>query len=246
MAESIIESKLESEIFGLKVGRYNTDSIDTNIILDNKNKFDIIRVKTSCRDEYAVKKLYDTGLKFYFSGGVRRYQVNCIKAPLPEYTHPEISFTEYSSEYQTHLFEIMKSSWGEYPIGYYRTPIIGEAITKELELQCIFRYYTENYTKENPENFLWIMYLGDKPVGFIALNLITDGVDSTIAGILKEYQNQGLFPNILRFIRRFCRERNLSFFNCGARNENLYSQKAFENDFMRATDVEYIYHIIRM
>jgi hypothetical protein len=67
-------------------------------------------------------------------------------------------------------------------------------------------------------------------------------VDSTIAGFLKIYQGQGLFTNILRHIRQFCRNMGVTYFCCGARNENYYSQKAFEKDFMTCAGTDYIFH----
>lgn len=71
-------------------------------------------------------------------------------------------------------------------------------------------------------------------------------VDSTIAGVYKQYQNQGLFSNILRKIRSFCRENNLTYFICGARNENALSQSAFERDYMKYTSGESIYCIVNI
>jgi hypothetical protein len=56
----------------------------------------------------------------------------------------------------------------------------------------------------------------------------------------------GLFPNILRHIRQFCRENGLKYFCCGARNENMYSQRAFEKDFMKCEGVEYVFHLVPM
>lgn len=246
MSESILHSIIESKILGLRIGRYNTLSIDNQLITKNAENFDLIRVKTSCKDEFAVQKMYETKIPFFFSGGVRRYRVNCFEAPLQEYTHMSIGFEKCTEKHRDILYYIMKDSWGEYPLGYYRTPIINEFVTKERELECLFQYYIEFYTNNSPLNHLWLMYFENKPVGFLALNNLEDGVDSTIAGILKSFQNNGLFPNILRFIRKYCRENGLKYFNCGARLENIYSQRAFENDFMKAVDNEYIYHIVNI
>jgi hypothetical protein len=250
-ASLVTFSETETRIMGLKFGRYNTPFVDSEQLKRNieEQKYDVVRVKTDCADEYAALKLHQTGYPSYFNGGVRRYRVNCVEAPLPPFTQPDINFELYVGQHQNILEEIMNDSCGDYPLGYYRTPGLNERITKQMESKCLFEFYAKNNDNALFKNsYLWFMKLGEAYVGFIALNVYTekDMVDSTLAGFLKAYQGMGLFPNILRHIRQFCRDSNLTYFCCGARNENMYSQKAFEKDFMKCEGVEYIFHVVPM
>jgi hypothetical protein len=251
-AASIITfSETETRVLGLKFGRYNTTSIDPAQLKRSieEGKFDVVRVKTDCSDEYAAMKLAQTGYPSYFNGGVRRYRVNCLEAPLPPFTQLDVHFELYEGQHPEILEEIMTESCGDYPLGYYRTPGLNERITKQMESKCLFEFYAHyNNNSLFANSYLWFMKLGEKYVGFIALNVYRDKdlVDSTLAGFLKSYQSLGLFPNILRHIRQFCRTNKLTYFCCGARNENMYSQKAFEKDFMKCEGVEYIFHLMPM
>lgn len=244
---SIIYSENESKILGFKIGRYDCDEIDIILLEEEISQFnyEIIRVKTSVNDEYASLKLSQLGLPFYYNGSIRRYEVNCKEAPLPDFTSNQINFVSYNESDAEELYSLLLDSWGDHPIGYYRLPGLSEKITKEKEIQCVYEYYKNYFISEsNQNNRLWLMKYKDQTIGFFALTILNDMVDSTIAGIYKKFQNQGLFPNILRKIRAFCRENDLTYFVCGARNENIYSQRAFENDYMKYYKGENVYCIL--
>ncbi len=244
---TLLFSENESRILGYNIGRYDCSEIDIDLLKEeiNKTKYDIIRIKTSVNDEYASLKLSQLGVPFYYNGSIRRYKVNCLEAPLPEYTSKGIHFVPYEESDANELYNLLQDTWGEYPIGYYRLPGLNGKISKEQELQCVYEYYKTYFVSEyNKMNRLWLMKNNDKTVGFIALTILPDMVDSTIAGIYKQYQNQRLFPNILRKIRSFCRENDLTYFVCGARNENIYSQRAFEHDYMKYYYGENVYCIV--
>jgi hypothetical protein len=254
-APSIISfSEMETRVLGLKFGRYNTACIDSEQLKQGiqVGKFDVVRVKTDCSDEFAAMKLDQTGYASFFNGGVRRYRVNCFEADLPPFTQPDVNFELYLGQHQEILEEIMNESCGDYPLGYYRTPGLHGRINKQMESKCLFDFYAHYNNNSLFENsYLWFMKLGNEYVGFIALNVyrdkdIVDSTDSTLAGFLKSHQGMGLFPNILRHIRQFCRDINITYFCCGARNENMFSQKAFEKDFMKCEGVEYIFHMVPM
>ena len=247
----VIISETETKLLGLKFGRYNTQSIDADELKHGieKERLDVVRVKTNCLDEFAAMKLQQTGYPSYFNGGVRRYRVNSIEAPLPPFTQADVNFELYTGQHSDILEEIMNDSCGDYPLGYYRTPGLAERITKEMESKCLFEFYAHyNNHRFFDNGYLWFMKLADKYVGFISLNVYRDHdmVDSTLAGFIKSHQSLGLFPNILRHIRQFCRDINVTYFCCGGRNENMYSQKAFEKDYMKCEGMEYIFHVVPM
>lgn len=248
----VVYSENETKHFGLKVGRYNTDSIDPDLLKTefHRNDYDLVRVRTNINDEFAVSKLFETGIPFYFSGGIRRYKVNVWDAPLPPLINPKTDFELFESNDQ-HLAafnDILKDTWGGYPLGYYRSPQLNNHIDKELEHKTLFNYYASNYDNTmHPDKYLWLMKQEQEVIGFIALNIIQGekSVDSTIAGIAQQHQKSGHFIDVLRHIRYFCQAHQLDYFLCGARQENLRSQKAFESEYMKCYACEYIFHVVR-
>lgn len=250
VVKPVIEfSETETRCLKLKFGRYNASQVDPKYIKAAilEEKYDVVRVKTCASDELVSINLEQTGFPFYFNGGVRRYQVNCFEAPLPPFTSPDISFELFTGQKMDIFEQIMFDSMGDNPLGYYRSPLLSKKITRDMEVKCLFEYYSHyNNNSRFSDNYLWFMKVGEDYAGIIALYVYRDKsmVDSTLAGFMKNYQSKGLFPNILRHIRNFCREQNLTYFCCGARLENLHSQWAFEKDFMKGTGVDYIFHVV--
>lgn len=246
-------SKIESEIFKLNVGRVDVEVIDEREIAEfiKDGAYDLVRIKTGSADEMASDKLAKTGFPFYFSGGIRRYRVNVWEAPLPELLNPSLRFELYIGEegQKTVLRDVIRQTWGRFPLGYYRTPVINKLVDREMELEALTTFYLENNNNRTaPDNYMWTLYDGDLYVGFIALFMYKKEkmVDSTIASTLPAYRKAGYFIDILRFIRRFCREHELDYFTCGARSENHRSQQLFEREHMICIDSQYVYHMVPM
>ncbi len=244
-------SEIETRLLGLRIGRYNTQSIDTDQLKRGieEGKYDVVRVRTNCSDEFAALKLEQTGYHAYFNGGIRRYRANCMEAPLPPFTRPDVNFELYTGQYPKILEHIMSESLGDYPICYYRTPGLNGVITKQMESKCLFEFYSHfNNNSLFENNFLWFVKLGETYVGFIALYIYRDKdmVDFTLGGFLKSFQGKGLGPNNLTHIKQFCRSINITYLSTGARNENMFTQKTCEKDNMKCDGVEYIFHVVPM
>lgn len=249
MSSKVQFSETESRILGYRFGRCNTESIDVAELKEEifKGRFDIVRLRTSSYDEFATNKLEQLGIPYYFAGGVRRYRINCKQGQVPAFTHSDIGFELYTGQRKDLLEYLLKDTWGDYPLGYYKTPVLSDMFDKEIESKALFEFYAHfNNNSLFPNNYLWFMKKGEKHVGFVALYVYRDEdmLDSTIAGIEKPYQTQGLFSNIIRHVRQFCMDQKLTYFCCGARNENFHSQWAFEREEMRGFAVEYIYHLL--
>ena len=244
-------SAIESQTFGLKIGRYNASLIDHRVLQQNviEGAYDLCRVRTTAKDEFAPAKLEKIGMPYYFSGGVRRYTVNVNKYPIAPFHHPDLVFELYDGSQRERVAYQLYHTWGEYPLCYYRTPMINHFIDKELESQALIDFYCKyNDNSTFPQSYLWLLNDKGKDVGFIALYVYPedDMVDSTIAGILPTYQQDGYFVDILRHIRQFCRSIGLTYFCCGARNENIRSQMAFEKEYMKGYQVDYVYHVVSL
>ena len=252
---NIIMSEAESKVFNMRVGRLEVEDrlqpTKFNSQVEELN-LDFVRLKAPIACESINSDLYETGYPFFFSGGIRRYEVDCFKVPLVP-LDPDVDFELYTGEKKEllDLEWIMNDTWGKYPLGYYKTPVLRNYIDRETEMKALFKYYSLNNNNiTHPSSFLWFLKFKGELAGFIALNTFPNDnfelsfIDSTIAGIYSKFQNKGLFPNVLRHVRAFCRINGYRFLRCGARLENLYSQKAFEKDDMTVTGIDMVYHIV--
>jgi hypothetical protein len=242
-------SAIESEILGLKVGRCNSDSFDESSLYSQivENRYDLCRLKVPAEDEMATARLNKMGLPFFFSGSIRRYKTRISENPSGDYNFPDLIFEMYDGSQDKLLKDMLIGTWGTYPLGYYRTPYIKDNVSKEKELECVFQYYKKfNLNKDHPNNSILFIKHHDAYVGFLALNIINNNLESHIGGILEPYRKAGYFLDKLRFIKEFCIKHHLDNFIFGARNENAEVQRIFQFVGFQSRGSENVFHIPAM
>lgn len=240
-------SQTESETLKLRIGRCNVSGkFDERKLFHEIQQgfFDVCRLKVESEDEMASYRLQKMNVPFFFSGSIRRYETPTAKMAFHEPRHQDLEFIPYDGSQQKLLFDMLKGTWGAYPIGYYRTPYIGALLTKEDELLALFDFYRkQNDPTLNPDNGFMFIKHGDNYVGFFALNIVNGHLESHVGGILSAYRKDGYFLDKLAFIKDFCRRKRLSSFVFGARNENAEVQRIFQYVGFLPIGNENVFHI---
>lgn len=242
----LVFSDNETAVLGLKTGRCNAEDFDPGILARQvlEERYDICRLKIPAEDELASIKLQQTGLPFYFSGSIRRYKTPITAYPPGAFYHPEMVYEMYDGSQDALLKEMLLGTWGTYPVGYYRTPWLCHLVTKEAEIESVYRFYKKyNLNRDYPQNAIMFMKDGENYVGFFALNTVNGNLESHIGGILAPYRKGGYFLDMLRYIKIYCVEHQLSHFLFGARNENAEVQKIFQEVGFKALGSENVFHI---
>ncbi len=239
-------SVTESEVLGLQVGRCNSDFFDSMALYSQivSDRYDLCRLKVPAEDEMAAHKLNATGLPFFFSGSIRRYKTKIIEDTSGMYNYPDLVYEIYDGSQDKLLKDMIAGTWGIYPIGYYRTPYLSSLVDKEKETECLFQFYKKfNLNSSNPDNRILFIRHGDNYVGFFALNVINNNLESHIGGILKPFRKGGYFLDKLRYIKEFCVSNRLEHFIFGARNENSEVQRIFQFAGFQPVGSENVFHI---
>jgi hypothetical protein len=242
-------SVFESEEFKMKVGRvvtadFSSDGLRTAIV---EGGYDLCRVSVAANVEDTILKLDQVGLPHFFSGSIRRYKTEVKKLVEGKFLHDDIIYEKYDRSKDDLLYKMLVDCWGDYPIGYYRTPFLSDVINKTQEINCVFRYYQKfNFQPDYPNNTIMFMKHKGEYVGFFALNVMEDRLESHIGGILKPYQKFGYFFDMQEYIRRFCLDNELTYFCFGARNENSRVQTIFRRFGYEAYGTDNVFHIPSM
>lgn len=242
-------SQTETETLGLKIGRCNKGYFDEYLLQKEIffEKYDLCRVKVPAEDEFVASRLDKIGLPYYFSGSIRKYKTPINKEHRMDLIHPEIEFIDYDTPWDELLLTLLKDTWGENPIGYYRTPIVNSFCNKEKEIMSVFNFYKKfNNVKNFSNNTIKLMKYKENFVGFFALNIVGQHLESHIGGILKPYQSEGFFYDMLAYIKNFCLDKGLSHFVFGARNENAQVQKIFHNAGFIPIGTDNVFHIVSL
>lgn len=240
-------SAIESDVLGLKVGRAKLTRLDVDELRKSilTERYDLCRLSLPSELEVASSQLHALGMPFYFSGSIRRYKTAISELQERPYNHSDTVYERLDDSKSGLLFDMLKGCWGTYPIGYYRTPYIRELTTIEQEIECVHRFYLkQNNSPEFPGNTIMFMRNNGVYVGFFALNVNDDILESHIGGILGPYQKDGHFVDMQEYIRRFCLDNGLRYFCFGARNENSRVQSIFNEFGYRAYGTENVFHIL--
>lgn len=245
--ETIIHfSANESNLLHLKVGRCVSTRFDEKAVLHQilEEEYDICRLTVSSGDEDAVTKLERTGLPYFYSGSITRYKTAIAELQENEFIHPDIVYENYDGTQNDLLLQLLIGTWGTYPIGYYRSPFLNKLVTKEQEIIAVCEFYKKhNLQTDFPNNTIMFMKHNDNYVGFFALNIIEDRLESHIGGIIEPYRKDGYFFDMQEYIRRFCIQNKLRYFVFGARNENRRVNEIFQKYGYKAVDADNVFHI---
>ncbi len=239
-------SETESNILKLKIGRCNTDNFDENILLNKiiEGKYDVVRLKLPSEDEEVSNKLNKINLPFYFSGSIRRYKTKISKKPDGDYINKTLEFEKYNGLQDAIFEELLEDTWGTYPIEYYRTPILKDLVSKKQELISVCTFYKkQNFNLSDSQNTMMFMKDKGSYVGFFALNIVGNHLESHIGGIKKVFQKDGYFLDMLRYIKNYCIDNHLEHFVFGARNENALVQSIFHKVGFIPIGTENVFHI---
>ncbi len=247
MSQIVINSQNETDVLGIKVSRCNVEDVNEIQILEEiyKGKYDLCRLKLPAEDEMISNKLVSLGMPFFFSGSIRRYRTPIKEKSQGDFFHPKMTYEMYDGSKDELLMQMLKGTWGDYPLGYYRTPYLCELVNKEVEIESVFQFYKKNNLNSlNPNNSIMFMNDEGNYVGFFALNKVDGQLESHIGGILEPFRKGGYFLDMLRYIKNYCVDEGLSHFVFGARNENAQVQKIFQDVGFRPVGSENVFHIL--
>lgn len=239
-------SLVESSIIGLKIGRINHDCFDEQALYRQliEGRYDFCRLKVPAEDEYAPHRLHEMGIPYFFSGSIRKYRTRIADHPTVTYLHPNLQFELYDGSQDQLLKDMLADTWGNYPLGYYRSPYMSELVTKKEELECVFQFYKKhNLNRDYPNNKIMFMKDGDNYVGIFTLNTVGDTLECNLAGILKPYRSGMYFHDEMNFKKAYCLEHNLPYFTFGARNENAAVQRIFQHLGFETAGNDNVFHL---
>jgi hypothetical protein len=239
-------SDIESGITGLKISRCNSNYFNAAQLYRQivENRYDLCRLKVPAEDEYAPYRLHQTGLPFFFSGSIRKYRTRIADMPPVTYHHPHLTFETYNGTQDKLLRDMLVDTWGQYPLGYYRSPYLSSLVTKEQEIECVFQYYKKhNLNSGHEHNKIMFMKDGDNYVGVFTLNQNGNTLECNLAGILKPYRSGMYFHDEMNFKKAYCLQHGFEYFTFGARNENAAVQRIFQHLGFETAGNDNVFHI---
>jgi hypothetical protein len=237
-------SKEESEFFGLKIGRANCSTFETDAFKDSikRNNFDVIRIRVDVNNTSVISNVETLPFQVYHHGSIVKYQLPVKGLTYSAYLNPEVTHRVYSGIDPENVARIIVNGSAKHPIGYWSTPGLGKQVSREDEVKYLSEYYSKLYV--TPQRQLWFMEWEGVPVGFVASNFENGVMDTPLAAVLPDFRGKKLLHEIMISRNNYGVNHGISMITNGARKENLATQHVFSKFGMRTVGEDHVYHIL--
>ncbi|MDZ4844783.1 MAG: hypothetical protein SH857_04450 [Chitinophagales bacterium] len=245
----IAYSAFESDFFNLRVFRsLGSDLPDAETLRSfclNEN-IDLLRLKIDITQEENINNtLYNTGFPFFYSHSVMTVFADYLHDELPAYKNENLAFEKYNRTKNKERFhDLVFNGMGDNPIGYYKTPLINEYISKENEAHCYADYYTQLYDSSQKEKLAFLMSKDGKDAGVFVFELEGNStIHTSMAALLPQHRSSGLFHDMKVFRQHYCIENGITNAYAGFRINNFHTPNSLLKTGYKIVRAEHIFHL---
>jgi hypothetical protein len=241
--ERIVYSQSESDIFGVKFGRYEGALEDTETLLREIREFeyDFVRLKIINADENIFVRLNELEIPYQLLGIIRQYTINVKEKTPKAIESTDIEFEPYTIDKKQLLKNLIKSSYDELPMGYFKNEVLDKFCNRSAQLENFADYIATKFTDSYiPGNCTWLIKCADEYAGCIATQFMADESYTHYIGLIPETRKKSLFYDITRFMQITTKQAGLTWASGGARLNNIASQVVFEREGCHYKHHDYI------
>jgi hypothetical protein len=241
----ITESVNESQLLGLRVGRLAGDGLEASRLRAAlvEGAYDLCRVtfRMERSRDGGVALLEALGLPYFYAGGILRYEVDYREKPYAQHwpSRPDLEFVPAGEEHRQDLEALLRASFAEDPIGYYKTPYLAALFDRGREVDCLLAYHL--YPRAG-EHHTFLVRREGRYVAFLIMQVEDRLLHTPLLGVLPAERGGHLFDPMRDFIHLFASRRGWREVE-GARIDNLLSQNVFGQDGLRHVANETVFHI---
>ncbi|HXH17834.1 MAG TPA: hypothetical protein VNJ07_02035 [Chitinophagales bacterium] len=196
-------------------------------------------------EEYINMTLFEAKFPFFYSHSVMTVFADYRYDSIPDYKNKFLSFERYSGGADKMRFRnLVLHGMGDDPIGYYKTPLINDFISKQKEAQCYADYYAQLYDGRHRDKIAFIMKKAGDDVGVFVFELQgKDTINTSMAAVLPAYRSSGLFHDMKVFRQRFCVESGITKAYAGFRLNNFNTPNSLLKIGYKIVMGEHVFHI---
>lgn len=239
---TILFSEKESSRFNCRIFRGNMDTVDeeyiNNIILNEKPDIIVLRVPVEKKQEHY--KLHNTGCRVLHCDTLVYYFCPLGAEPVHPFRN-KLEFHPVTPQTQHLVTELTEEIFPGYQSHYFSNPYLN----KELILQG-YKEWTQSYINETDSSkFSWYITMQEKIVGFAMCSIIDDKTcEGVFSGVKAEFAGKGIYPDIVRFLQGFFKDRGMSKMKVSTQIQNYSVQKAWIKEGFTLKQAFDTYHLL--
>jgi GNAT superfamily N-acetyltransferase len=218
-------SELESQRFGKEIFRGNFDVLNISTLQDfyTMNDPDILIFRIPVSEQYKMHQLSELNKDIINADTLVYYQVDVKKAVL-NYTEKN-DLTIINGSNSSEVFENMiKKIFYNYQNHYYSNPLINREKIAEGYAEWAVN------TINSGQNHNLLAFINNIPVGFLTCSYNNDYADIILNGVLPEYQNRGIYTEMIRHVKNYLYELKVPILKISTQIQNIGVQKVWNRE----------------
>ncbi|MGB0432159.1 MAG: hypothetical protein ACPGLV_16910, partial [Bacteroidia bacterium] len=192
-----------------------------------KNRIDILKINTTQAEKDLFVKLDKLGYNYYLLGAQIEYKAVFKKNVNTKFRNSQIKIIEYKGGDANVLKTLVKDVFKNNYSSYFQNPGIIGLVDDKTQLDCFAEYILTLNSANKENHFTHLFYLDNILVGFICSYVDGIGSGALYSGILKKYENRGLYLDIIQFIQAFGKEKGSKWGTATVQLQNIVGQKSF-------------------
>lgn len=215
----------ETKISGRRIARGNaTGHISAADLLAeiNEGKFDVCRLKVNSAPENLLEQLDALGVPYYIHSVLVR---NSIEISGEKFEIPaNIRFELYNGENPGLISKIIEECLGNRTSTFYSNKVFSQLVNETMEMDMAKAYLSSFVAAQNTGKVSWLIYADETPAAFLAGTVIGASFEGAYYGVIPAFRGKYNLPAvIMRFIKNWCADNNISTFINDVPYQNLKS-----------------------
>lgn len=251
-AGKFVFSDFESSYLKLRIFRSSSSYLPNPYEIKNTcihERVDLARMKIDVHyEEHINHVFYNTGFPFFYSHSVMTVFADYRNDIAPAYKNENLRFEKYTGGADSLRFRnLILKGMGDDPIGYYKTPLINQHISKEKEAACYADYYAQLYDGSDTNKIAFIMSKDEDDAGVFVFELEDNNtINTSMAAVLPHHRSAGLFHDMKAFRQHFCLENGITKAYAGFRLNNFNTPNSLLKIGYKIVKAEHVFHIVAL
>lgn len=232
-------------MLGYRVARGDDDCLNNANLIDwlKEQKIDVLKLELKDSSASLYSQLDQLGFPYYTLGMLLEYKSIFRARKSPEYLNSALTISEYKGEDPEMFKALVAAIFKDSPASYYHNPGLEGKVSQQQQLDCFAAYLAGLNQGYQPHLYTHLLKLDGKVAGFMCSYKKGDGGGATYGGVLKEYENRGLYLDAVRFIQHFGAQIGQKWGTAQVQLQNTVVQKTFQKAGLRPNGYSLNVHI---
>jgi ribosomal protein S18 acetylase RimI-like enzyme len=239
-------SKIESELFGVKFGRFEgkVEELLAQAAIIQSDQFDFIRAKLLQPNHDLFAQLTKLNRSYHLLDIHRHYSLDTQQHPVALHANNQIELKLCTAADKSILYDLVINTFTDAPLGYFAHPVMEQFFPLDEQLHNFATYMNTVYDATNANKKAWRIEAEGKTIGCCSTDFKGEEAYTTYIGLLPEFRKMSLYRHVINRMQVEIQQAGARYITGSARLHNLASQATFEKEAEQYTHHDYVFMLM--